>query len=141
VTQDFPLDCAQSHTIQGWEGASFSHVGIVTGCADCHLDNFQSANDPDHVANGFSTTCEQCHSTNSWGDGTFDHAEFPIQSGDHAGLSCQDCHPTPGAFRQSTCVSCHTHSPRETNGEHDDVRGYTYQSSACYDCHSNGQRD
>jgi hypothetical protein len=138
VAQSFPMNCALCHSVNGWEGASFDHAGIATGCSACHLDDWQSARRPDHAGNGFPLACEQCHSTRSWGDGSFDHPEFPI-TGDHGGLSCQQCHPVPGQFSQFTCTDCHAHTSREMQDEHDRVRNYSYQSSACYGCHPDGQ--
>ena len=136
----YPTDCTQCHTIYGWEGARFAHVGIVNGCANCHADDYAATTQPNHISSGFGTACEVCHSTKTWGDGTFDHNAFPIFNGEHAGLSCQDCHPVPGSFRQFTCISCHEHSQREMNNEHARVRGYAYQSSSCYSCHPNGRQ-
>ncbi|MBL8861657.1 MAG: hypothetical protein JNK02_06555 [Planctomycetes bacterium] len=138
VTQNFPTDCTLCHTIARWEGARFDHRGIVSGCAACHLDDYQAARRPDHAGNGFPTSCEQCHTTKTWGDGQFSHPQFPITSGAHRNLTCQQCHPVPGAFRQFSCTDCHEHRQRETDDDHDRVPGYVYKSSACYACHPDG---
>ncbi len=139
VAQNFPTNCQECHTIYTWRGASFNHAGIVNGCFACHADDYANASRPPHASNGIPTTCEQCHTTRSWGGGNFNHPEFPISGGPHGSLTCAQCHPVPGAFRQFTCISCHDHSAREMNNQHDRVRGYTYQSSACYQCHPNGK--
>ncbi len=138
--QNFGTDCQRCHTIQSWERANFDHAGIVSACIACHADDYDATTQPDHGANGIGTSCLDCHSTRSWGDGSFEHRQFPIQGGDHGDLDCLACHEAPGMFRQFTCVSCHTHSPREMNSKHDRVRGYTYQSSACLKCHPNGEK-
>jgi hypothetical protein len=139
VAQNFPTKCQECHTTQTWRGASFNHAGIVSGCIACHADDYARTTRPNHGSNGIPTTCEQCHSTRNWGDGSFDHPQFPINGGDHGSLTCVRCHPVPGAFRQFTCISCHDHSSREMDDEHDRVSGYTYQSSACYSCHPDGK--
>ncbi len=141
VAQNYSTECGQCHTFKTWKGGSFPHTGITNGCNRCHADDYAATTQPNHTTSGFGTSCEQCHDTRIWGDGQFDHSEFPIFSGNHSGLSCQDCHPVPGAFRQFTCISCHEHSARNTNGEHNRVSGYSYQSSACYSCHPNGHKD
>jgi len=137
-TGGFPTTCESCHQTSTWEGASFNHGGITSGCVVCHMDDWQSTTQPNHAANGISTTCELCHNTRSWGDGSFTHTQFPI-TGDHGGLSCQQCHPSRGSFQQFTCTSCHAHNQRDMNDEHDRVRGYVYESNACYSCHPNGQ--
>jgi hypothetical protein len=141
VSQNFSTMCQDCHTIQGWEGASFNHAGISSGCIECHQSDYDNTTQPRHASNGIGTACQLCHTTRSWGDGSFDHPDFPIANGDHSSLTCQQCHPASGSFRQFTCVSCHDHSMREMDDEHDRVRGYTYQSSACYQCHPDGKED
>lgn len=141
ASQNFPTDCAQCHTISGWEGARFSHAGIASGCVNCHADDYAATTQPNHASSGFGTSCQTCHTTRTWGDGSFDHPQFPISGGDHGGLTCQQCHPVPSNFAQFTCTSCHAHSSREMNDEHDRVRGYSFQSSACYSCHPDGRED
>lgn len=135
----FPTSCEQCHNTSSWEGAVFTHAGIRTGCVECHLGDYQGTTRPNHKAAGFPTSCEICHQTRSWTPATFDH-RFPITTGHHANLDCGDCHPNPRNFAAFTCISCHTHSQREMDGEHDDVRGYVYESNACLSCHPSGQR-
>jgi hypothetical protein len=162
VLQGWTDGCERCHTPTEWSRAGFEHGffpltgghgglacadchapndfgGLDDDCFACHADDYQAARRPDHVSNGFPTACEQCHTTQTWGDGEFDHPQFPIQGGAHGGLACQQCHPVPGNFRQFTCLACHAHSAREMDDEHDRVRGYVYSSGACYDCHPAGQ--
>jgi hypothetical protein len=44
----------------------------------------------------------------------------------------------PGNFKHFNCLGCHEHSMSRMNGAHDDVRGYVYDSNACYNCHPTG---
>ena len=131
-------DCQVCHNTSGWPGAKFPHTGIVSGCAACHLPDYNATTDPDHAAAGFPTSCESCHGTGSWFGATFAHA-FPIDSGAHKSLDCSDCHQNPTSFQQFTCISCHEHSQRDMDDEHDNVGGYVYSSPACYACHPDGK--
>ena len=101
----------------------------------CHLGDYNATNNPNHQAAGFPTQCEQCHDTNGWGDGNFDH-DFPLQ-GNH-NVSCNECHVNPGNFNVFSCIECHAHNKNSMDNEHDDVNGYTYNSNACYNCHPDG---
>jgi hypothetical protein len=54
-------DCYSCHKV-GAVG-QFNRQGLSTACNSCHLRAFQKANNPNHVAMGFSTDCQQCHSS------------------------------------------------------------------------------
>lgn len=163
VGAGFPTDCTQCHSTFGWSGAAFDHAGFpLTGahlsatcndchpgmvyvgtpneCVDCHLAEYQGATDPDHVDAGFPQTCESCHGTATWSGATFDH-RFPIQGGDHGGLSCAECHQVPGNYAQISCTHCHAHRQSEMADKHDDVGGYVWSSPACINCHPDGRDD
>ncbi len=125
------LSCDQCHA-----GGRFQ--GTPDQCVSCHRDDFDRASNPNHRAAGFPTTCESCHSTGDWRPATFDHNRFFPLSGDHGGIACSTCHVSAGNFRAFSCVSCHEHSREEMDDEHEDVRNYRYESSACYSCHPRG---
>jgi hypothetical protein len=112
-------------------------VGLSTVCSSCHLDTYQATNNPNHSSFGIPTTCEQCHNTVRWGDGTFTHS-FPINSGAHSGFSCNQCHTT-GVGNAFSCTHCHEHNQSSMNSEHNGVSGYQWLSSRCYQCHPNGR--
>jgi len=117
--------------------ASGTYAGLPSTCVSCHLSDYRSTDDPDHAAAGFPTSCESCHTTVMWEGARFNH-NFPIDRGDHSGLSCTECHQQPRAFQVFSCTHCHEHSQREMADEHDRVRGYTWSSPACYQCHPDG---
>ena len=74
----------------------------------------------------------------------FNHGSyFPINSGRHRGVwsGCETCHVNPGNFRVFECTTCHEHSRGEMDDEHDDVPGYSYDSSSCYRCHPRGEAE
>ncbi|MEW6743408.1 MAG: hypothetical protein AB1486_11680 [Planctomycetota bacterium] len=161
VAAGFPTSCEQCHNTSAWTPATFPHTkfpltgahtsldcsachasgytGTPSDCYSCHASDYTGARDPDHVANGFPTTCEQCHTTSAWRPSTFDHeAFFPIESGPHSGLDCRSCHTT-GSFASFSCIDCHEHRKDKMDDEHSDVDGYRYDSNACYDCHPRGR--
>jgi hypothetical protein len=133
-----PTSCQQCHDTSSWQSATMSHAGITSSCSACHLDDYQATTEPNHAAAGFPVSCEECHGTNAWTPANFDHA-FPIQSGDHGGLDCTDCHLQPSNFLVFSCTHCHEHNKKEMDDKHDRVGGYVWSSPACYDCHPNGQ--
>ena len=144
----FSTTCEDCHTsTTTWDGATFSHVGITDGCQNCHLDDYQST--PSHVNFVFPLNCEMCHTTTDWDDATFNHDNdyFPIFSGEHEDewTTCTaECHIIPEDFSQFSCGLngvCHEHNQTDMDDEHDDENDYVYESSACYNCHPNGEED
>jgi len=141
-------DCAQCHTLKGWQGAVFDH-GLTAyplqgehrqaACVECHPGN-QYAGTPQncyacHQANDshsgqFGQDCTQCHTADGWQVVTFDHnlAAYAL-TGRHAQVACAQCHPgnrytgTP-----QNCYACHQTSDRH-NGQF---------GQACAQCHSTG---
>jgi len=134
----FPTTCEQCHDTVQWTDGKFDHsqtgftlTGMHTvpprACADCHKNNnynltstacyschqtdYQNTNNPNHVAQGFATTCELCHSTSAWQPATFDHSKsaFPL-TGSHTvpPRQCTDCHINNNYnITNTTCISCH----------------------------------
>jgi hypothetical protein len=143
--EGYPTECELCHRPTDWEDAQFNHATVTGSCQSCHLDDYLATTSPDHQAAGFPTTCELCHNTNDWSGATaLDHdgLYFPIYTGSHRNhwSDCSDCHISPGDFSAFTCLSCHPHSDEsKTNGDHDEVSGYMYDSQACYACHPQGE--
>lgn len=132
-------DCNQCH-----QNGNF--IGTPRECVACHLDDFQTAESPDHVANNFPTDCTACHNTDpGWQAADFsqhDQLYFPIFSGTHSGEwnQCSECHTTAGSFKQFSCIDCHEHNNAgRLADEHDEVSGYIFSSQACYACHPKGR--
>ncbi len=80
-------NCERCHNSSGWNTPGFRHdqfplvgghagvdcfschaggrfAGLNTDCFDCHQTDYINA--PNHVANGFSTDCTQCHTIYGW---------------------------------------------------------------------------
>ncbi|HEX7344800.1 MAG TPA: hypothetical protein VF398_11075, partial [bacterium] len=85
----FSLTCTECHNTTAWSPSSFNHstqtnyaltgAHVTAACADCHANgiyagtsalcyschyqDFEGTTDPNHVAEGYPTTCEVCHIT------------------------------------------------------------------------------
>jgi hypothetical protein len=161
----FPTDCVSCHgsAAETWSGATFDHnqywpllgahktlecnvchsagYNLPKDCYGCHKQDYENTKSPNHVSAGFPTTCDSCHFSNhvSWSQAVFNH-KFPIYSGNHRNIACTDCHLTAN-YAQFSCIDCHEHSKSNMDKEHDDVRGYSYNSQACYGCHPDGRAE
>jgi hypothetical protein len=137
----FPTSCEDCHaSFATWNGARFDHAGITSGCASCHLDDYQASQDPRHSSAGFAQVCEQCHaSTATWQGARYDQHAFPIYSGAHRGNDCSGCHLTSTNYGAFSCTHCHQHRQSTMDDKHGGESGYSWVSSACYDCHPDGR--
>jgi hypothetical protein len=111
-------NCEQCHTVRGWtvatkdieqhnnrfpltgahaavdcnachkNGANSKFQIMSTACNSCHLKDFQSTTNPSHIKAQFSTTCENCHTTDNWLNAKitgFDHSTTGfLLTGGHA---------------------------------------------------------
>jgi hypothetical protein len=111
----------------------------TTRCEHCHQQDLARADSPDHAGNGWTRDCQECHQPTAWRDARFRHPTG-IDGGDHRSLGCNDCHTTPGSSRQFSCVHCHDHDRAVMADEHEDVRGYGWNSPACFRCHPAGRK-
>ncbi|WP_346862623.1 hypothetical protein [uncultured Draconibacterium sp.] len=113
-------------------------------CYSCHQNDYLNAVNPSHQNSGFATNCLECHTTNpDWKPAEFkthDVLFFPIYSGKHNGEwnNCTDCHSQPENYSVFSCTDCHEHNKSSMDKEHDDVSGYSYNSSSCLACHPSG---
>jgi nitrate/TMAO reductase-like tetraheme cytochrome c subunit len=168
VTNNFSRDCLVCHNDVAWTPATFDHAatafpltgahqtvlcidchqsgyaGTPTDCYSCHDDDYQNAQNPNHIAAGFPQQCETCHNTSNWNQTTWNHdiLYFPIYSGSHQGewTVCADCHVDPNNYLTFECILCHEHNdPIDLLDKHRGVAGYQYLSTACYNCHPTGE--
>ncbi len=168
---NIPTDCSTCHTTNpNWVPATFAihnnyyllagaHVAIANNCVDCHNGNYvttpntcvgchqanyNQTTNPPHSASQFPITCTDCHTQTAWSPANWNHDSqyFPIYSGKHKNEwnACTDCHPNSTNYAVFTCTtSCHPQS--SMNNEHQGITGYSYTSSACYNCHPTGSGD
>ena len=156
------------HSTTGWAltgGHVVPTAGGVQACTDCHVNNnyaLTSANTscygchvtqwnstqtlggsiPNHIAAGYPTTCDTCHTTTSWLGATFDHSNyFPIPHHESNPPPCNDCHQVSTDYSNFTCINCHTttaHQQTQTVNQHNGVKNFVYGPETCYSCHKNG---
>lgn len=137
-TGRFPLigahalaDCFDCHRTESI--LRFDPLGIA--CIDCHNDDYQSAQFPDHIAAGYSTSCEECHHINSyeWSATGINHNFFPLTGG-HEIADCAACH-TSGDYGalSPACISCHEADYNATSDPNHRGTGF---STDCQLCHT-----
>lgn len=167
VQSGFNTNCEDCHSTNAWVPGMFDHnqtsfpltglhigvscischlnqyAGTPTNCYSCHQTDYESTNDPNHLAASFSTDCAACHNTSGWNNTSWDHDAmyFPIYSGVHRGEwnNCTDCHTVSSNFEVFECTNCHEHSKSSMDNKHSGVNGYQYLSTACYNCHPRGR--
>ncbi|HSG67476.1 MAG TPA: hypothetical protein VK994_02120, partial [Bacteroidales bacterium] len=127
-------ECELCHTTnQGWEPASFDvhnnyyaltgahmtaectdchssgYTGTPNVCFSCHEQDYQGSQDPDHLAIGFPTNCDLCHTTNpGWSPASFtQHNDYYALTGAHTTAACIDCHANGYAGTPQECFACH----------------------------------
>jgi len=160
VAAGLPTACDMCHSTTDWSGATFDHsktpfpltgahikvpclnchtnnvfAGTPTDCYSCHKADYTGTTNPNHTSASFPTTCDTCHTTTSWLGATFNHTWWPTNHGGAHGV-CSTCHTNPSNYTVFTCTNCHTKS--RTDGDHQGVQGYVYNSVNCYACHKNG---
>ena len=139
-TTRFPLtgahvttDCLSCHppVLQG----HMTFVGRQVQCVACHLPAYQSTTNPPHVANGFPTTCDACHSTVAWAMAAFNHATTGFAlTGAHAAIQCSACHANNVFTKLNTdCYSCHQPDYSATNNPPHVASGFP---TTCTTCHT-----
>lgn len=122
------VDCHQSANT-----LAFHSMG--NQCIDCHREDYLASANPNHVANGFSTDCAECHNpiSQSW-VGESSHFFFPLVSS-HDGLDCAECH-TPGQpfdAASPECVSCHLDDYQATTNPNHQAAGMSTDCTICHD--------
>ena len=104
-------------------------------CEACHSQDVTRSQGLDHVALGLTQGCAKCHTPVAWIPAGFSHpASFPLTAG-HFGVSCSQCHTTPGVFTglSTDCVSCHLSDYQGTTNPNHTAAGF---GTNCRTCHS-----
>ena len=86
--------------------------GLPVNCNSCHTDHHYGQFTVDKIS-----TCESCHTFNSWKPERFDHNSTNfILDGKHKDVACNQCHKTVSKNNKSfilykiedyQCISCH----------------------------------
>ncbi|MBZ5549677.1 MAG: hypothetical protein LAO22_17260 [Acidobacteriia bacterium] len=164
VTANFPTTCETCHDTIQWTDGKFDHsttgwalIGMhsvppracsdchvnnnynikVTTCVSCHLNDYNTTNQPPHAQVGFPQTCDTCHDTIAWTDATFDHSKtaFPL-TGSHTvpPRACTDCHVNNNYLTLPTdCYGCHSTDYNNTNNPAHKAAGFPTTCATCHD--------
>lgn len=148
-----PLNCEQCHTDQNF--------ALSIECSSCHLEDFQSTQNPDHNLSGYPVeSCIACHSEIGWIPHRFNH-DLPQDCStchmldydnavnpNHASelgftTDCERCHTSISTWRgasfdhsgvSTNCVSCHLADyENATDPPHSEEMGF---SQSCETCHT-----
>ena len=118
-------DCNQCHTTGVFSDAS-------PECVSCHLNDFNSTTNPNHVLSGFSTDCATCHTTNvGWTPVSFDHAVYPLV-GSHTTVSCDACHNGNYTNTPNTCDGCHLPDYNGSTNPNHTAAGFATDCATCH---------
>jgi hypothetical protein len=154
-------ECEQCHRTTGWTPVNWNH-GARTGyalslphqalrcdgchrngrfantqsdCFACHRADYERAQNPNHVAAGFSTACQTCHrgtETSFRGSAVNHAAVFPLV-GTHAQQACERCHRNSVfAGTPRTCFGCHQDDYQRTANPNHAAAGFSTSCDACH---------
>lgn len=167
-------DCASCHTVLGWRIATQrskdhenrfpllgAHAavqcddchksaavgqfqGLSTECISCHMTDFQNTTNPNHTSANFSTTCQMCHTADTWLGAKFNHAQPPANyalTNGHANVPCASCHLNDNYNLQiapTDCgnAGCHLTTWQQTNNPTHSTAGAAFAAANCANCHT-----
>jgi hypothetical protein len=156
---NYSQNCAQCHTTNGWQPATFDHnlsdfpltgAHVSLGCAQCHINgqyagtptdcwschqaDYQNADEPNHSQNQFPHECLECHTTNGWAPSTFNHdnTAFPL-TGAHVNVNCLACHVN-GQYQNlaTDCWSCHQSDYQGVTDPNHVTGNYNHDCAQCH---------
>jgi hypothetical protein len=161
VAAGFPTDCSICHSTAAWTPSSFNHTttgfaltgahatvqcqqchvnnnysgNLPTDCYSCHKADYTGTTNPNHVAAGFPTTCNTCHTTTSWAGAAFNHNNTPFPlTGAHVNVACTQCHiNNVFAGTPTDCYSCHKADYAATTNPNHTSAGFP---TTCATCHT-----
>ena len=167
VQASFPTTCESCHDTVVWTDGKFDHsttgfpltnshavpprvcsdchinnnynlTSANTACVSCHLNDYNNATTPiNHIQVGFPTTCQLCHDTTLWTNGTFNHntTSFPL-TGAHTTVPCANCHVLNNYTTLPTdCYGCHKADYQATTNPIHSAAPTVF-TTACTTCHT-----
>ena len=162
VAQIGTTDCADCHTVDGFEGSSFAiddhNLGVfpltgahlATPCFACHLTGedwtfrdigTNCADCHEDIHEGYLDTrfyqdkgCAQCHITDSWHIVDFPHEETGFKlEGKHATIRCAQCH-NPDAEILSMAGHEFGGLASDCSGCHEDIHRSQFEEDGTTEC-------
>jgi hypothetical protein len=119
-------DCSACHNVNNFSD-------ISADCIACHMEDYASAQNPNHQSGNFPTDCTQCHTINpGWMPATINHDFFPLTLG-HNIQDCNACH-TNGNFNNTPtdCFACHMDDYVSTNNPNHQAANFPTDCAQCH---------
>jgi nitrate/TMAO reductase-like tetraheme cytochrome c subunit len=125
------IDCEECHYAERKDNL----VLLPIQCEGCHLQDYQTADNPNHQQAGFSRLCQECHYiyATSWNQTSFIHTDKFLLDGAHLTASCRDCHQSGYAGTPSECYACHSTDYQQATDPNHVVFGFL---TVCQLCHN-----
>lgn len=125
------LSCVECHVSE--TNLRFERLG--NECLNCHREEYDNTQNPNHLAAGYSLQCSDCHTPlgQGWNADGISHDFFPLTQG-HDIQDCARCHTT-GNYSDANpeCVSCHLADYNQANNPNHQTSNF---STDCATCHS-----
>lgn len=103
-------------------------------CFQCHIENYQSAENPDHISAQFSTDCQTCHplTANTWNQTYFVHPSSFSLVGAHVQVDCNGCHSSGYKGTPTMCEECHMPDYMAANDPDHEAFGFPTNCEICH---------
>ena len=127
-------DCRSCH--ESAPNLQFPSMGV--DCYDCHRTEYEATSQPNHIEEGYSTNCVECHSVKAyeWTASGFNHDFFPLTGGHH-GPTCSDCHGENRFEKVSAeCFDCHQIDFEQAANPVHDPASFSTQCDQCHTTNS-----
>ncbi|MEW6051773.1 MAG: cytochrome c3 family protein [Candidatus Zixiibacteriota bacterium] len=123
-------DCEACHRNQ----ARNEYGGTPMDCMGCHAETYAATTDPNHVAAGFQSNCEQCHhaASGTWKNASYTHPSSFVLTGAHQQVNCMSCHAASFAGTPNDCYSCHSPDFLATSDPNHSQSGFTHECAICH---------
>ncbi|RMG67601.1 MAG: hypothetical protein D6722_12880 [Bacteroidetes bacterium] len=124
------LACVECHLAE--TNLRFDRIG--NECVNCHRDDYEATESPNHRDANYGTDCIECHSPLAfgWEASALSHDFFPLTLG-HDIQDCARCHTT-GNFSDASpeCVQCHQADFNATTNPSHTQLGFSNDCAACH---------
>jgi nitrate/TMAO reductase-like tetraheme cytochrome c subunit len=127
------IDCESCH----FQQTPHEYKTTPIECYQCHLEEYQSSKNPDHIAAQFSTDCQTCHpiQATTWSQTDYSHQSYPLL-GAHIQVDCLGCHSSGYSGTPTMCEDCHIQDYQASSDPDHEVFGFPRN---CEICHNENQ--
>ncbi len=162
VANQLPTTCEDCHTETAWIPSTFdhsvfypftgAHIPVSNDCAlchvggnynntpntceGCHMPDYSSSTNPNHVALVIPTDCAMCHTTDpDWEPATFPiHNNYYQLNGAHAAIAndCALCHNGNYNNTPNTCYGCHQSAYNSATNPNHAAAGFPTDCTPCH---------